>query len=84
MPGASHGLGQHAIRLGVVYGGFFLRVPAMAAPQSDGDIVNLAYSIRADGNIDRAGRFLARLNGIEEVPVVAAALVQMNLIRPDC
>ena len=83
MPRAPHRFREHAICLGIVYECLFLRVPAMPASQPDRNIVNLAYSIRAHGNIDRTGRLSARLDGVEEVPVVAAALVQMNLIRAD-
>jgi hypothetical protein len=56
----------------------------MPASQPDRNVVNPAYSIRPHGNINRTGRLSARLNSVEEVPVVAAALVQVNLIRADC
>ena len=56
----------------------------MFASQPDRDIVNPAYRIRPNGNINRTGGPSASLNSVQEIPVVAAALVQVNLIRPDC
>ena len=83
MPGSSHGAGQQSVSLVVVEELFGFWVPAELSAQADGDVVQVADRIGADGGVHWADCFLPGLDAVQKVAAVVAASRQANLIRAD-
>ncbi len=83
MPRAPHRPGQHSAGFRIINKVLLFRVPMQLTTQPRADVGQMANRVRPNSYVDGTNRFLSGLDRIEEIPLMAPALGEANLIRAD-
>lgn len=82
-PRRPHGRGNQTVRFGILDEPLDVGVPAEFAAQFHGDVAEEAHGAGTVSDFDRGGRGLAGPDALEEVAFVAAAFVEVDLVRAE-
>ncbi len=83
MPRTPHRPEQHSAGLRIINKVLLFRVPMQLATQTRADVGQVANRVCANSYVDGTNRFFPGLDRIEEIPLMAPAFSEVNLIRAN-